>query len=131
MIQSPMLFQCNEAAEMIEAILRAPGGCQVNKVDGPLEEFIFPLLRAIPGHTALVERLLVAGADPKVTAWTADSSLSTAIPQQDLDLVKMLLFYGADPNHKGDNADTVKRWWRRLWSRLILWGLGHENFGWK
>ena len=95
---------------MVEAILRAPkpNECQVNKIDGPEEEFVFPLLRAIPGHTALVERLLVAGADPKVTMWTQDSSLSTAIPQQDLDLFKMLLFYGADPNHKGDNADTVR-----------------------
>ena len=92
---------------MVEAILRAPSGCLVNKIDGPPEEFTYPLLRAIPGDTALVERLLVAGADCNVVGWGEDSSLSMALPEQDLELVKMLLFYGADPNHRGDNEDTV------------------------
>ena len=94
---------------MIEAILRAPGGCDVNKRDGPPMESTFPILRAIPGGRLLVERLLVAGADPAVIGWDLESSLSIALIEQDLDLIKMLTFYGANPDHACDNNDTVRK----------------------
>ena len=99
--------QENEDAEMIEAILQAPSGCDVNIVDGPPMENTYPLLRAIAADRSLVERLLVAGADAEVVGWDRESCLTIALVEQDLELIKLLMFYGADPNHLCENNDTV------------------------
>ena len=92
---------------MIEAILQAPSGCDVNIVDGPPMENTYPLLRAIAADRSLVERLLVAGADAEVVGWDRESCLTIALVEQDLELIKLLMFYGADPNHLCENNDTV------------------------
>ena len=104
---SPQLFpsQMNEDAEMIEAILRAPSGCDLNKPEGQSFELTYPILRAIAGGRLLVERLLVAGADPAVVGGDQESSLSMA--SGDLYMIEMLAFYGADLNHRCENNDTV------------------------
>jgi len=39
--------------------------------------------------------------------WVHDAALSMALPEQDLELVKLLMFYGANPSHQGDNDDTA------------------------
>jgi ankyrin repeat protein len=109
----------NKDAEMIEAILQAPFGCEVNKVDGPLEEFTYPILRSMPVGAPLVERLLVAGSDPNVNGWGQDAALSISLPEQDLDLVKLLLFYGADPNHQGRRSHVLRPW--------IVWQCNHNK----
>src|SRR6185436_14374312 len=65
-----------------------------------------PLMTAaLYGDTALVKRLLTAGADPNANSSVGATALMWAVP--DIDKMTLLLDAGADPNARSDDRRTA------------------------
>jgi len=59
------------------------------------------------GPASFVERLLVAGLDAETSWGDAETALITAARHGQVDIVKLLLFHGADPRYVTDRGGSV------------------------